>query len=157
MKALLSCIVILLILGCSTPVERNQHTSEPLAVSGATPEQPKAKTSESKRKQLSINYNEFVMLSILELDDGTTSPEIIARSALSRAGKYYREWKRATVGEDLNLESQYKRDQFENALANFPTQSNIDMWTGFVLEFRNKGQKITPKGRQRLEELRAQS
>jgi hypothetical protein len=157
MKAPLSFIVFLLILGCTTPVERNQNASEPLVVKEATPEQTKAKTSEAKRKQLSINYNEFVMLSILELDDGTTSPEIIARSALSRSGKYYREWKRATVGEDMNLDSQYKRDQFENALASFPTQSDIDMWTGFVLEFRNKGQKITPKGRQRLEELSAQS
>ena len=90
---------------------------------------------------------------MLSLDDGVTSPEVVARAALSGAGDRYRAWKRATVGEDLNLTTRYEVEQFESVLNDFPNQKTIDMWTGFVLDARKKNQKLTPKGKDRMREL----
>ncbi len=111
------------------------------------------KTSEARRKQLSDDYHHTMVFSILDLDDGVTSPEIVARAALSRAGDRYRAWKQATVGEDLNLKTSYEREAFESILSDFPNQNTVDLWSGFVLEARKKNQKILPKGRDRMREL----
>lgn len=110
------------------------------------------KTSNARRKQLSKDYHDTVNLSIWDLDDGVTSPEIIARAALSRGAERYRAWKRVTVVEDLDL-TQYERGQLEELLSDFPDRQTVDLWTGFVLERRRRGGDLLPEGRKRLKEL----
>lgn len=112
----------------------------------------RTKTSNARRKQLSKDYHDTVNLSIWDLDDGVTSPEIIARAALSRGAERYRAWKRVTVVEDLDL-TQYERGQLEELLSDFPDRQTVDLWTGFVLERRRRGGDLLPEGRKRLKEL----
>jgi hypothetical protein len=88
-------------------------------------------------KALSKKYYQGLVQTIIEIDDGETSPEIIGKSAVIENQSALKTWKRVELRRFTEVDDPEIRRKAEN-LDGLPSQSHFDDATYIVLKLRAK-------------------
>ena len=157
-RPLVSCILhvipSLLIVGCvsQSPPHTGPSSAQPKTVSTTTgsgsalPSTPKkdpfavgepTAEQEAQAKAATDRYFAALRDTILEIDDGTTSPDVIARAAVNSNLSLLREKARAQTAH-IAASSWLGADVASKGLARLPEQRDIDWGVTLVLKLRQK-------------------
>ena len=142
--ALTLCIALS---GCVNPEKGTtvQPTAKNFEITSRKPFQPEGQTEtekESEDQKMLVYYGGLVE-SIRTLDDGSTSPDIIGRAAVTENAAALRSFKAASIAH-LNRRFPDQAYRGERLINQLPQQANFDEATMLVLKHR-KGTLKWPK------------